>query len=331
MSIFAAWRLVTRRTLLIAGVWSGVALAQADHYPQQPIKLVVPYGAGSATDLLARRVATPLAQALGQGVYVENRAGANATLGPAMVSKSAADGYTLLFGNTQTNAVNPHLVENPPYDATKDFTAVARLFNTATILVVSSSLPVQNVDELLAWLKANPKRANFASTAFGTVSHLPSAYLSKTLGIPMTHVPYNNTGQLMTDLARGEIAMLFYPPDGVKGFIEAGTLKPLAWSGSRRSPHFPNVPTMTELGFRNFVFEAWYALFAPKGTPVPIVSKLSDALGKILSDPKFVQEFASGGSTLFFAPAAEAEIFVRNEQDRFRQITQLLDKNEKRP
>ncbi len=317
----------TRRLLLVISMLGAITSAVADNYPQQPIKLVVPYGAGSATDLLARRVAVPLATVLGQGVVVENRAGANATLGPAFVAKAAPDGYTLLFGNTQTNAVNPSLVDNPPYDATKDFASVARLFSTATILVVSAGLPVQNVEELLAWLKANPKRANFGSTAFGTVSHLPSAYLSKTSGIPMIHVPYNNTGQLMTDLARGELAMLFYPPDGVKGFIESGALKPLAWSGAKRSPQFPHVPTMTELGYKNFVFEAWYAMFAPKGTPAAVVTKLSESLGKILSDPKFVQDFSSGSSTLFFASAPETELFVRQEQERFKQITQLIDKN----
>lgn len=316
-----------RRLLLSAGIYAATFGALADTYPLQSIKLVVPYGAGSATDLLARRIAIPLATSMGQAVIVENRAGANATIGPAFVAKAPADGYTLLFGNTQTNAVNPNLVENPPYDATKDFTAVARLFSTATILVVSASLPVQNVEELLAWLRANPKRANFGSTAFGTVSHLPSAYLSKTLGIPMTHVPYNNTGQLMTDLVRGEITMLFYPPDGVKAFIESGSLKPLAWSGAKRSNHFAKVATMTELGFKNFVFEAWYAMFAPKGTPSLVVNKLSDALAKILNEPKFAQDFANSSSTLFFAPSSEAEIYVKQEQDRFKQIAQLIDKN----
>lgn len=320
----AGW---SRRLWLMASLMAAIPCAMADNYPQQTIKLVVPYGAGSATDLLARKVASPLAAALGQGVVVENRAGANATLGPAFVAKAAADGHTLLFGNTQTNAVNPNLVDNPPYDATKDFASVARLFNTGTLLVVSAGLPVQNVEELLAWLKANPKRANFGSTAFGTVSHLPSAYLSKSLGIPMMHVPYNNTGQLMTDLARGELAMLFYPPDGVKGFIDSGALKPLAWSGAKRSPQFPNVPTMTELGYKNFVFDAWYAMFAPKGTPSAVIAKLSDTLGKILSDPKFVSDFASASSTLYYASAADTDVFVRQEQERFKQIAQMIDKN----
>ena len=138
----------------------GSGLTWAQSYPQQAIKFIVPYGAGSATDLLARRVAAPLSSILGQGVVVENRAGANAILGATHVAKAAPDGYTLLFGNTQTHAANPNLVENLSYDPIKDFTSVARLFNTGTVLVVSAALPVNNLDELLAWLRAKIGRAH---------------------------------------------------------------------------------------------------------------------------------------------------------------------------
>jgi tripartite-type tricarboxylate transporter receptor subunit TctC len=232
----------------------------------------------------------------------------------------------LLFGNTQTHAVNPNLMDPAPYDAVKDFTSVARLFNTGTILVVSSSLPVNSLDELLAWIKANPKRANFGSTAYGTVSHLPSAYWSKVVGVPLTHVPYNNAGQLMTDLARGEVTLLFYPPDGVKAFIEAGTLKPLAWSGNKRHPHYAQVPTMIELGYKDFVFEAWYALFAPAGTPAAVINRLNEALVKVVKEPKFVQDVAAGSSVLYFAEAAEMDAFLKAENNRFKRIATLIDK-----
>ena len=304
----------------------GSGLTWAQSYPQQAIKFIVPYGAGSATDLLARRVAAPLSSILGQGVVVENRAGANAILGATHVAKAAPDGYTLLFGNTQTHAANPNLVENLSYDPIKDFTSVARLFNTGTVLVVSAALPVNNLDELLAWLRANPKRANFASTAYGTVSHLPSAFLSKVAGIPMTHVPYNNAGQLMTDLARGEVSMLFYPPDGVKGFIESGVLKPLAWSGAKRHPQYPQVPTMIELGYKDFVFEAWYALFAPAGTPTAVIARLNDALNKVFKEPKFIQDMSAGSSVMYYADAAEMDLFLRAENARFKRVAATIDK-----
>lgn len=321
----------TLRRLIICMGWGfglmGISFPlSAQTYPQQPIKMVVPYGAGSATDLLARRVSAPLSTVLGQGVVVENRAGANATLGAAYVAKAVPDGYTLLFGTTQTHAVNPNLIDNMPYDAIKDFTSVARMFSTGTILVVSSSLPVNNLEELLTWIRTNPKRANFGSTAYGTVSHLPSAYLSKISGLTMTHVPYNNAGQLMTDLARGEITMLFYPPDGVKGFIEAGNLKPLAWSGAKRHPQFSQVPTMIELGYKDFVFEAWYAIFAPAGTPSSVINHLNEALNKVVKDPKFIHDVSAGSSVLYYAEAAEMDQFLRTENARFKRIASMIDK-----
>jgi tripartite-type tricarboxylate transporter receptor subunit TctC len=325
------WHLLElRRKDFLCMIWVALMgaplMSIAQTYPRQPIKLVVPYGAGSATDLLARRVAAPLSEVLGQGVVVENRAGANATLGTTYVAKSAPDGYTLLFGTTQTHAVNPNLLDNVPYDSLKDFQSVARMFNTGTVLVVSASLPVNNLEQLLAWIKANPKRANFGSTAYGTVSHLPSAYLSKISGMPMTHIPYNNAGQLMTDLARGEITMLFYPPDGVKAFIEAGTLKPLAWSGSKRHPQFSQVPTMIELGYPDFVFEAWYAIFAPAGTPPGVIHHLDEALSKVVKEPKFVQDVSAGSSVLYFAQASEMDQFLRAEVARFKRIASMIDK-----
>ena len=239
----------------------------AQTYPAQLIKVVVPYGAGSATDILARRTAASLGTLLGQNVIVDNKAGGSGAIGASFAARAPADGYTLFFGTTQTQSVNPHLLDSMSYDPLKDFVSVARLYSVGTILVVSSSLPIKTVEELMAWLKANPGKANFGSTGFGTASHLPGAYLSKLTGVKITHVPYNNAGQMMTDVMRGEVTMLFYPPEGVKSFIDSGALRPLAWTGDSRSATFPNVPTMRELDFQNFTFGAWYGVFAPAGTP----------------------------------------------------------------
>jgi len=298
----------------------------AQSYPTQPIKIVVPYGAGSATDILARKIAFPLGVVLGQSVFVENKAGANAVIGASYAAHANPDGYTILFGNTQTNAVNPQLVPNLSYDALKDFTPVARLFYSGTILVVSSKLPVNNLEELLAYVKSNPKHANFGSTAYGNVSHLPSAYLSKLASIPMTHIPYNNAGQLMTDLARGEVTMLFYPPEGVKSFIDSGIMKPLAWSGETRNPQFPNIPTMIELGYKNFNIGAWYALFAPTGTSNAVIQKLYDSINKVFHDPKFIQDMSNGSTNLFLGDPKETDAFVNQEQNKFKLITSIIDK-----
>ncbi|MDO8279698.1 MAG: tripartite tricarboxylate transporter substrate binding protein [Burkholderiaceae bacterium] len=305
---------------------SSAALAQS--YPTQPIKLVVPYGAGSATDILARRTGAVLSTLLGQGVIVDNKAGGSGAIGASFAARAPADGYTLFFGTTQTQSVNPHLLDTMSYDPLKDFVSVARLYSVGTILVVSSALPVKSIEELMVWLKANPGKANFGSTGFGTASHLPGAYLSKLSGVKITHVPYNNPGQLMTDLTRGEVTMLFYPPEGVKGFIDSGALKPLAWTGDSRSATFPNVPTMRERNFPNFTFGAWYGVFAPTGTPPAIVARLSEALGRVVRDPAVVQGVTGGGAQVDYAPAAELEKFMKTEYERFRQIASMVGKKD---
>jgi len=302
--------------------------ASAQSYPTQPIKVIVPYGAGSATDILARRTGASLTSLLGQAVVVDNKAGGSGAIGASFAARAPADGYTLFFGTTQTQSVNPHLLETMSYDPMKDFVSVARLYSVGTILVVSSSLPIKTVEELLSWLKANPGKANFGSTGFGTASHLPGAYLSKLTGVKIAHVPYNNPGQLMTDLIRGEVTMLFYPPEGVKGFIDSGALRPLAWTGDSRSATFPNVPTMRERDFQNFTFGAWYGVFAPAGTPPAVVAKLSEALGKVARDPVVVQGVTNGGAQVDYAPAAELEKFVKTEYERFRQIASMVGKKD---
>ncbi len=320
--------LTTLKALLITATFAASGVTSAQTYPSQPIKVVVPYGAGSATDILARRTGISLGSLLGQGIVVDNKAGGSGAIGASFAARAPADGYTLFFGTTQTQSVNPHLLDSMSYDPMKDFVSVARLYSVGTILVVSSSLPVKTVEELITWLKANPGRANFGSTGFGTASHLPGAYLSKLTGVKITHVPYNNPGQLMTDLTRGEVTMLFYPPEGVKGFIDSGALRALAWTGDTRSATFPNVPTMRERDFQNFTFGAWYGVFAPAGTPPAVVTLLSDALAKVVRDPTVVQGVTGGGAQIDFAPAPELEKFMKTEYERFRHITSLVGKKD---
>ncbi len=304
---------------------AGLAQAQAPAYPsQQPIRLVVPYGAGTATDVLARRLAAPLGTAMGQSIVVDNKGGASGNIALSYVAKAPADGYTLLFGTTQTQSVNPHVLLNMSYDPLKDFVSIGRVFNNGVMLVVSSSVPVNTVEELIAYLKANPSKANYGSTGVGTAAHLPSAYLGKVAGLNLIHAPYTGVGQLMTDLVRGEITMLFYTADGVRGFVDAGTLKPLAWTGPTRHPLFPNVPTMVERNFNDFIFGAWYAVFAPAATPRAVVTKAADALRQVVNDPKFIKDIAATGATLYYAPASEMDGFVKTEHERFRQIISTI-------
>lgn len=316
--------LVLFRTLLAAAGLLLVAASHAQNYPGQPIRMVVPYGAGTATDILARRLAAPLGTVLGQGVVIDNKAGASGNIALTYAARAPADGYTLLFGTTQTQSVNPHVLQNISYDPLKDFVSIGRVFNNGVMLVISSALPVTSVEELVAWLKANPSKANYGSTGVGTAAHLPAAYMAKLIGVNLTHVPYNNLGQLLSDVARGEVTMLFYTADGVKGFVDAGNLRPLAWTGPGRHPQFPAVPTMIERNYKDFLFGAWYGVFAPAGTPRPVVTKLADALRQVVNDPKFVSEIAATGATLYYAPALEMDAFIKTEYERFRQVISVI-------
>jgi tripartite-type tricarboxylate transporter receptor subunit TctC len=316
-------RLLISTLLVVCSVSS-----QAQVYPSQPIKLVVHTGPASATDILARRTATSLGPLLGRAVVVDNKPGGSGAIAASFVARAQADGYTLFFGTTQTQAVNPHLIDALSYDPLKDFVPVARLYSVNMILVVRASMPVNTIEELLKWLKENPEKANFGSTGFGTSSHLPAAYLSNLTGIKITHIPYNNPGQLMTDVTSGQVAMLFYPPEGVKSFIDSGALKPLAWTGEKRSAIFPQTPTMLERNFKDFTFGAWFGVFAPAGTQPAIVAKLSELLGKVVLEPTLIQSVLAGGAQMNYAPAAEFNPFTKTEYERMRYITSQVGKKD---
>jgi len=325
MALSARIKLLMATLAFTAGTF---AAGPANAYPDQPIRLVVPYGAGSATDILARQVGESLGKSLNKAVIVENRPGASGSIAATYVARAPSDGYTLLFGTTQVITVNPYLIKDLAYDPQNDFTPVARLFNVGTVLVTSPKLSVQSLDELLAHIRSFPAKSSFGSTGFGTAAHLPGAYLAKLEKLEITHVPYTNSGQMMTDVIRGEVTLLFYPPQGVKGFIDSGEMKPLAWTGTNRSAQFPDVPTMQELGYDDFLFGAWYGVFAPQGTPAEIITQLSAELKKVTQDEKVVNSVERSGAEVDYAPASEMDTFLKNESERFSHITSVIGPDE---
>lgn len=300
--------------IAMVGILAAPAFA-AESYPDRPIRLIVPYGAGTGPDILARQIVPGIHQQLKQPVIVENRPGAGAVLGTEAVATAAPDGYTLLFGATHT-AINPHMF-NLRFDTMKDLVPVVRVSNAPLILAVNKHLPVTSVEELVAHAKKNPGKLNYTSTGNG----LAGAFFAKLAGIDVVHVPYDNILQAITDLVRGEIHFIFYPYVGIKGQIDAGDLRVLASTNATRTTFLKDAPTMVELGYKDFVLSAWQGIFVPKGTPNEIVDKIyrsvADSLGP---DAKLAALLAETGTEVKLESPSEFAAFVRREFDLYGEI-----------
>lgn len=259
-----------------------VAQAQGA-FPEKPITLVVPYGTGTGTDALGRRLSTVMQGILGQPMVVDNKAGASAQLGTQAVVRSAADGYTLLLGTDQVVCFNPVLFKNLSYNPTRDLVPVAGLTLHPYVLAVPADLPARSVAELVALAKTQP--LSFASTGVATSAHLTGELFKMEAKIPLTHVPYQSGTQLFPDLIEGRVSMMFYPYQQLKPYLDAGKLRALATTTERRTQFLPNVPTMPELGFPRTVLGAWLSIYAPAGTPPDRVARLSAAFKRALEMP----------------------------------------------
>lgn len=310
----------TRRVLvgvLATLPFGRAALAQS--YPERPIRLVVPYAAGTTTDLLARQVSDKVSDILGAKLILENKAGAGGNLGAEFAARSTADGYTLLWGTSQTQAVNISLYKSIRYDPAKDFASVAKIASQPLVLVVHPDVPARTVKELVALAKAQPEKLNYASTGAGTSAHLAGASFNQAAGLKIQHVPYNG-GQVFQDLLTGRTSYIFYPYLPLKPYVEAKQLLPLATLGATRLAELPDVPTMIESGFPEFVFASWNAIYAPEGTPQAIIDKLSDAFGKALADPDLKKRLDGTGTTIEFLSPKQTTDFTMKEIARFRDV-----------
>jgi tripartite-type tricarboxylate transporter receptor subunit TctC len=251
-------------------------------WPDRPIRLVVPFGAGTTTDALGRILASALAKEAGQPVVVENRVGAGGNVGAQAVAHAAGDGYTLLLGTNGTHGINASLFADPGFDAVKDFTPIAPFVTTPSVLGVPASLKASSVAELVALAKA--KSLSFASAGNGTTGHLSQALLNLRAGLETQHIPYRNAGQAITDLLAGRVDAMFYHPLGLKPHLDAGTVKALAVTSAQRIAILPDVPTMQEAGVQDFVVEGRWSLYGPAGMPAEIVVRLSRATNALLAD-----------------------------------------------
>jgi tripartite-type tricarboxylate transporter receptor subunit TctC len=266
-------------------------------YPDHPITLIVPYAPGGGNDVLARAVAEPMGKWLGQPLVIENRGGAGGSVGTRQVAMAAPDGYTLGLGGTGTLAIDPTLYPNAGYDPRRDFAPVGLIATSPLIVLVNNqSIPVHNVQELIALAKAQPGKLNYASAGVGSGIHLGTVLFAEAAGIEITHVPYKGSGPALTDLLGGHVQIYFSSLPPAVGLVKEGKLRALGVTGSKRTISFPDVPTVAEQGLPGFEVVLHYGIVAPAGTPRPIIDKLNSALRGALDDPKVRGHIAAEGA-----------------------------------
>jgi tripartite-type tricarboxylate transporter receptor subunit TctC len=302
------------------------SIARAQSWPGRPIKLIVGFAPGGGTDIVSRILATKLSEILGQQVLVENRSGAAGTIAADMVAKSAADGYTLLAGHANSNAIAPNVMTKVPFDALNDFTPITYIGYTPNVLVIHPSIPAKSVEELVALAKSKPGVLTYASSGVGSTQHLAGALFNQISGTQMTHIPYKGSGQAVVDLVAGQVNVNFDTLPPVLEHIRAGKLRALAISSSKRMPQLPDVPTFEEKGIRGFDVTNWYSLMGPKGLPREIVSKLDEAMKRALSDADVRAKLEPQGVLIGGAPTPEAfREFIRAENAKYAKLTRELN------
>jgi tripartite-type tricarboxylate transporter receptor subunit TctC len=314
---------LTRRRIgqLAAGFPLALAApgARAQAFPTRPITMIVAYGPGTGTDLLGRLFAERMGNILGQRIVVENRGGASGMIGTEHVARSRPDGYTILFGNNQTMAVNISFQREIRYDPIRDFTPIARLASQDSVLVVNPRVPVRSVPELVAYAKANPDRLNFGSPGSGASAHLAGETLNVAAGIRTVHVPYNNN-QLFADLLSGTVSMSFYPYLVLKQHIESGALIAIATTGATRSPWLPNLPTMVEAGYPTIVFTSWFGLYGPAALPAEITNAVADAARRSLEDTDLRRALNDTATRIEYGGPDDLARYTASEIERYRPI-----------
>lgn len=287
----STWIRSTLAALLMA---SGTCTAQ--NYPARPVRFIIPFAPGGNTDMQGRLIAQKLSEAWAQQVVVDNRGGAGGTLGVDMTAKAAPDGYTLVLASFGNILVGPALYQKLPYDPVKDLAPVVLVSTPPGLLVVNPTLPVKDVQELIAYARVTPGRINYGSAGSGVWNHLFGELLKSMAKIDMTHVPYKGTAPAITDLIGGQLQMMMSPFPTALPHVKSGRLRALAVTDAKRSPVVPNIPTVAESGLPGYAAASWFALLAPAATPQPIITKLNRDVNRILAEPAVKAVFVSDGS-----------------------------------
>jgi tripartite-type tricarboxylate transporter receptor subunit TctC len=308
-------------TALIAALLaSAIPGANAQPYPTKPVRMIVPFPPGGATDLLARVVGQKLGEGLGHQVVIDNRPGAGGTIGSRLMVDAQPDGYTILMSSVSTHAIGPHLYATPPYDPMKDFTAISEVSVTPTVLMVSTTLPVNTLKEFIALAKARPGKLNYGSSGVGTQFHLSGELLKLLTGIDMVHIPYKGTALVYPDLFSGQVAMMFDTLSVSIPFIKAGRVKALGVTGAKRTPTLPDVPTIAEAGVAGFNADLWLGIWGPAKLPRDITDQLSSAIAKLLKSPDVRERLAAQGMEPVGSTPAQFADFVRRENAQWSKV-----------
>ncbi len=294
----------------------GIGVAAAQDYPSRPVHLIVGYPPGVAPDIVARLIAQPLSERLGQSVVVDNRPGAGSNIGADTVVRAPADGYTLLVV-TFANAANATLYRDMNFSIVHDIAPVVGTFRAPAVMVVTPSLPVKTVPEFIAYAKANPGKINYVSSGHGTVPNITGELLNMMAGIQMVHVPYR--GSFLPDLLSGQVQATFVPLATVIGYVRSGKLRALAVTSATRSDELPDVPTLAEFlpGFEMYI---WHGIGAPKDTPPDIIDKLNREINAVLADPKIRERFTDLGGTAIGGSPAEFGKLVADETEKWGKV-----------
>lgn len=307
-------------TLALFVMTSVLGAASAQAYPDKPIRMVVPFPAGGTTDILARAVAQKLSESLGQQMIVDNKPGAGGNIGAQEVARAAPDGYTLVMGTVGTHAINPSLYKKLPYDHLKDFAPVSLVASVPNLLVVHPSVPVNSVKELIAYVKANPGKLNFASSGNGTSIHLSGELFKTMTGVQMTHVPYKGSAPAVTDLLGGQVQLMFDNMPSALPHAKGGKLKPLAVTSAKRFPGTPDIPTIAEAGVPGYEASSWFGVLAPAGTPKEIVNKLSTEIAKALKTPEMTKRLEEQGAQAVGSTPEEFAAHIKAETAKWAKV-----------
>ena len=286
--------------------------ATAEDWPARPVTLIVPFAPGGTTDIVARIVGQALSARLGQPVVVENLGGAGGTLGANQAAKAAPDGYTV-FMATVAHTMAPGIYKSLPYDFVKDFEPITEVASVPNIVIVHPAVPAKTVAELLAYIRANPGKVNYGSAGIGSTEHMSGELFSAMANLKMVHVPYKGGAPMMADIIAGHIEMAIETSGSASPHIKAGSVRALAVSTAKRSPLFPDLPTLAEAGLPGYDVTTWYGMLVPAGTPAPIRDRLYKEMSEILKSSDIAARFRDIGADPGGEPPADFAAFIKNE------------------
>ena len=308
---------------VLFGLSSTSVVAQTAQWPTRPIKIVIPFGAGGGTDVIGRFLAQKLTENLGQTVVVDNRPGAGGSLGSAEVARAPADGYTILLGSSSTHGINPGMYAKLPYDPLKDFEPIGLIATNLFVMSVPNDSPVKTVADLVRLSQASPGQYDYASSGNGTTSHLAAALFVHMSGAKLTHIPYKSNVPGLTDLMAGRVAMMFDNITAMQRQISAGMIRPIATTGLKRNVALKDVPTLDESGVKGYDLQGWFCFLAPAGTPIDIVTRLNQALVKVIAMPEVTEKLIAFGADPETSTPQELKNLIASEIIKYKKIIDI--------